>query len=50
MICSRWFLVAAVSLLTCAGARAGYSVVGDFSLNSNPNGQWSYLYDPGTGP
>jgi hypothetical protein len=27
-----------------------YDAVKDFSISSNPNGAWSYLYDPGTGP
>ncbi len=42
---SRGLLVAATSLLICVGARADYSAVGDFSISSNPNGQWSYLYN-----
>jgi hypothetical protein len=29
---------------------ANYNAVTDFSLSGNPNGQWSYLYDPGSGP
>ena len=33
-----------------ASAAPSFSAVGDFSLTSNPNGQWSYLYDSGTGP
>ena len=27
-----------------------YNVVNDFSLSSNPNGQWSYMQDTGSGP
>jgi hypothetical protein len=31
-------------------AAATYDAVDDFSISSNPNGQWSYLYDTGSGP
>jgi hypothetical protein len=33
-------------------ARAGLTsnAVADFSLASNPNGPWSYLFDDGSGP
>lgn len=27
-----------------------YDAVADFSISANPNGQWSYLYDNGSGP
>ena len=27
-----------------------YDAVADFSIAANPNGQWSYLYDNGSGP
>ena len=27
-----------------------YNAAADFSISANPNGQWSYLYDNGSGP
>ena len=49
-------VLAAVTLVVLAGdlpsASAGsvYDAVADFSISSNPNGQWSYFYDNGSGP
>jgi hypothetical protein len=33
-----------------ASAGTVYDAVADFSIAANPNGQWSYLYDNGSGP
>src|SRR5205807_1103351 len=49
-------LLVATSLVVLSGgsqiASAGsvYNAVADFSISANPNGQWSYLYDTGSGP
>jgi hypothetical protein len=44
-------LVLLVQLLGEDGrASTVYDAVNDFSVSSNPNGQWSYLYDTGSGP
>ena len=39
-----------VLLGSAQGWAITYNAVNDFSLSSNPNGQWSYLYDTGSGP
>jgi hypothetical protein len=51
----RLLLLAATLVVLLAGspiASAGsvYNAVADFSLSGNPNGQWSYFYDTGSGP
>ena len=43
--------IAALSLtfVPVAAAASTYDAVADFSISSNPNGAWSYLYNTGTG-
>jgi hypothetical protein len=46
----RAALVVLLSGSQIATAGSVYDAVTDFSIASNPNGAWSYLYDTGTGP
>jgi hypothetical protein len=48
----RLMVILGLVILAVPKVKAGstYDAVADFSIAANPNGQWSYLYDPGSGP
>jgi len=48
----QFILFLGLVILVADQAEAGstYDAVSDFTISANPNGQWSYLYDPGSGP
>ncbi len=48
----QFMMTLSLLILPLPELKAGstYNAVADFSLSGNPNGQWSYLYDTGSGP